>query len=86
MVGCKADAGMGEEIVNLLIVGKFTGTRITDREWELIGVFSSESLALAACEGHRLYFVVPAVLDVVQPDSTTDWVGAYYPFGNHITA
>jgi hypothetical protein len=44
--------------------------------FEVVGVFSSEELALAACT-HRLDFVGPITMDVVQP--SVPWPGGYYP-------
>ena len=66
--------------MKLWIVGKFTGQTVDDKEWEFQGVFDSKALALAACEGHPLYFVGPVLLNDVRPDETEkNWVGAFYP-------
>jgi hypothetical protein len=46
--------------------------------WELIGVFSSEEKAVAACL-NEYYFIGPVELDEVLPDETVEWPGCYYP-------
>jgi len=48
--------------------------------WELIGVFSTEEKAVAACL-NEYYFVGPVELDEVLPDETVEWPRCYYPKG-----
>lgn len=46
--------------------------------WEIVGVFTSEKLAVAACTT-PWHFVGPQKLNVRNPDETIDWPGCYYP-------
>lgn len=46
--------------------------------WELMGVFTSEEKAVAACT-ELWHFVGPATLDVRLPDESVAWAGCYYP-------
>ena len=46
--------------------------------WELRGVYSSELLAVEACDD-RECFVGAVRLDATAPKGTTEWPGAYYP-------
>lgn len=77
--------------VELWVVGRYRGPEPPADEqllrgdppgvlapWEFLGVFSSESKAVAACS-QRLDFVAPAVLDERQPDEATGWPRAHYP-------
>jgi hypothetical protein len=47
--------------------------------WEFQGVFSTEALAVAACDGRPDYFIAPIALDFVVPDARAEWPGAYSP-------
>jgi len=49
-----------------------------DKEWEFMGVFTSEEKAIEACTTD-LHFIGPATLDERCPDATLEWEGAYYP-------
>ena len=46
--------------------------------WELLGVFSAEQAAVAACTTQD-DFVGPVPLDTVLPVESVDWPGSYYP-------
>lgn len=46
--------------------------------WQMVGVFSEEALAVAACADFR-FFVGPMRLNEPAPDDPTEWPGAYYP-------
>lgn len=52
-------------------------------EWELIGVFSTEAKAVAACK-ELLDCVAPVELDAVAPRGQTVFPGAYYPLAKGI--
>jgi hypothetical protein len=60
--------------MNLWIVGRLR----PHTEWEFIGVFSDEALAVAACTSEE-HFVGPTLLDVAAPDAPTPWPDAYRP-------
>ncbi len=60
------------------VVGKSLHNRHEDA-WELVGVFTSEKLAIDACGGHWDYFVGPVIINKAFPDGPTKWDGAYYP-------
>lgn len=64
--------------MQLFIVGKRNSADEADKAWEFQGVFSDMRDAEAACAS-PLYFVGPATLDQALPDSTVEWLGAYYP-------
>ena len=51
--------------------------RYTDN-WEVLGAFSTEELALARCTKDN-DFVAPLELDESLPEEVTEWVGLYYP-------
>jgi hypothetical protein len=63
--------------MKLFVVGKKLFTHV--QAWEMIGVYSTETLALRACEGHSDYFIGPMDMDVTSPDEACDWPGAYIP-------
>lgn len=46
--------------------------------WELLGVFSTEQAAVAACTAED-DFVGPVPLDTVLPTESVDWPGSYFP-------
>lgn len=46
--------------------------------WELMGVFTSEEKAVAACT-ELWHFVGPATLDERLPDESVAWAGCHYP-------
>lgn len=48
---------------------------------EMLGVFSEESNAVAACQ-LPIDVVGPIVIDQVLPDERVDWPGCYYPKAN----
>lgn len=49
-----------------------------DGEWTIIGAFSTEALAIAACVD-AADFVGPVELDAIAPTEPTPWPGAYRP-------
>lgn len=49
-----------------------------NKEWEFVGVYETEQLAIDACSTD-LFFVGPVELNVSFPDETVEWPGAYYP-------
>jgi hypothetical protein len=51
--------------------------------WELIGVFSTEELAIAACVTPT-QFVGPMELDVSTPEETTVWPDLVYPLAEAV--
>ena len=62
--------------MKLWLAGK---TRSEDgRMWEFVGVYTSESLAVAACTDWR-YFVAPINLNDTAPDDVSVFPGASYP-------
>ena len=58
------------------ICGKTTDE--SGRSWELLGVFTSEEKAVAACT-ELWHFVGPAAIDTRLPDESVAWAGCYYP-------
>jgi hypothetical protein len=65
--------------LTLWVCGKYCGAPAGGGiVWELIGLFSSEAAAVAACRTDY-YFVGPAVLNEVLPDEPISWPGCYYP-------
>ena len=46
--------------------------------WDLIGVCSSEDLAVQAC-GDDNYFIGPIELNELLPEESVPWPGLYYP-------
>lgn len=60
----------------LWVVGKL---RDDAGSWEMQGVFSTEAIALALCNGHADYFIGPIEIDVPFPDYTVPWPNAYMP-------
>lgn len=63
-------------MTNLWIVGRINPEN--HREWDFMGVFDSEPVAIAACLNEN-YFVAPIVLNHYTPDETIEWPGLYYP-------
>lgn len=49
---------------------------------EVLGVFSEESKAVAACQ-QSIDVIGPVVLDESLPDERVEWAGAYYPLANN---
>lgn len=49
-----------------------------EETWALVGVFESESLAVAACTTTK-HFVGPAIMNERLPDEITEWEDGYYP-------
>lgn len=49
-------------------------------EWEFIGVFDSEALAIEACTD-ATYFIGPTELNARHVDEPKPWPGAYMPKG-----
>jgi len=46
--------------------------------WSILGVFTSEEKAIAACT-KQTHFIGPMTLDEVVDGEDIDWIGAYYP-------
>ena len=46
--------------------------------WALMGIFQTEEMAVAMCSTVN-DFVGSLQRDVLLPDNTVDWPGAYYP-------
>lgn len=63
---------MGNENMTLWLCGRFTSN------WEILGAFSTEELALARCTRYN-DFVAPLELDKSLPEELTEWPGFYYP-------
>jgi len=49
-----------------------------DHTWDLIGVCSTEDLAVQAC-GDDNYFIGPMELNEILPKESVPWPGSYYP-------
>lgn len=49
--------------------------------WDIMGVFSSEALAVAACRSPD-DFIGPLLLNVALPEALTEWPGARYPLAD----
>lgn len=47
--------------------------------WDVLGVFSSEEKAVAACHNENC-FVDPFYLDEILPPDVGEWPGCYYPY------
>ncbi len=47
--------------------------------WSVIGVFTSEELAVAACGEDPNIFIGPIVVDERLPDELKEWPGSYFP-------
>ena len=56
----------------LWICGRYTGN------WEILGAFSTEELALARCTRDN-DFVAPIELDKSVSEELTEWPDLYYP-------
>ncbi len=54
-------------------------TRKGGDDWVMVGVYSTESKAVAECHDPT-YFVAPIMLDGT-PDDKTKWLGYYRPHG-----
>lgn len=54
------------------------GKTVCGGEWEVKGVFTDESQAIAACT-EDTHFVGPIVMNTILPDETQEWPGGYYP-------
>jgi len=48
------------------------------RTWELVGVYTTEKLALDACKTN-LHFIGPVILNESVHEKSVFWPGAYYP-------
>lgn len=59
------------------VVGKYMGGK-TGKLWELGGVFSTKTKAIAACINWR-YWCAPVCLDKAFPDKTIQIPAAFYP-------
>ena len=57
------------------------GRSFDDEPWEVLGIYSSEELAVKRC---KLYndFVGPLDLDIDLPEETTGWLDSYYPLAS----
>lgn len=60
----------------LWIVGKFNDVKTTS--WKLIGVFSTEPIAIEACEDCN-YFISPVIVNDIGFESDELSTGAYFP-------
>lgn len=63
------------------VAGRVTGYHGDDPmdvSWELLGIFSSEERAVAACTDTAC-FVGEIPVDKPKADTSTEWPGAYYP-------
>ncbi len=58
------------------IVGKWCGE---GEQWEFMGFFETESMAVEACKGNPNMFVAPATLNEALPWERDNWPGLYYP-------
>ena len=60
------------------VAGRVTGYSGLDPAWELLGVFSSEERAVAACTDTQCFV---GEIPVYKPkaDTSTEWPGGYYP-------
>jgi hypothetical protein len=63
-------------MTTLFVVGKVDV--LSPRQWEFMGVFDDEELAMEACKDER-YFVGPVELNETIPETQTEWPMAYYP-------
>ncbi|MBR8074106.1 hypothetical protein KDX14_31740 [Burkholderia cenocepacia] len=61
--------------MNLYVVGRSVSE--DGLQWELMGIFSTEQLAVANCGPTD--WVGPISLDKRLPDETQSWPGAYFP-------
>jgi len=65
--------------MKLWIVGQIREEEMIS-QWELQGVFDSESQAVS-CTGNRWgFFVAPIILNEVLPEQSVEWEGLYYPY------
>jgi hypothetical protein len=51
--------------------------------WEVHGVYSTEELAVKACND-EYYFIGPLNIDEALPDSAKEWPRCYYPIGEMV--
>jgi hypothetical protein len=62
-------------MTELWIAGKLIKS---GKNWEILGVFSTEQLAVDACSTDD-HFVGPIKLDEKLSEDNIDWAGHYYP-------
>lgn len=70
-----------KEQVNIVwVVGRVNENPVEHRGhlWDLIGVCSSEKLAVEACTD-EYYFVGPIQMNEILPKEHIDWPGFYHP-------
>lgn len=60
-------------MATVYVVGEMSRT-----PWEMVGVFSTRELALAACVRYS-QFIAPLEMDQSTPEETTVWPGVEYP-------
>lgn len=56
----------------------WVATQERGNSWEMIGVFESEELAIAACKEPG-DMIAPLTMNAVAPRERTDWPDARYP-------
>lgn len=71
--------------MKLWVVGMFSGNEEdidnemnTAADWEFIGVYNKESLAVKNCKDWR-YFVGPCLLNETTEGESVEWEDSYYP-------
>ena len=71
--------------MTLWIVGEWRSGETCNSVWDLVGVFSSEVKAVAACV-RTDHFLYPVELDAVAPDETCVPPGFRYPLEDRAPA
>lgn len=71
------------EIMGAYIVGDYMGGESLGVIWEMVGVFTSEEKAVAACT-KKSHFVAPLEMNAIAPDETVEWPDCYYPLSDVI--
>ena len=60
--------------MTIWVCGRYTH----DKPWEILGVYSTEALALHRCT-QQIDFIAPLELNEDLPEECIEWPGRYYP-------
>jgi len=67
--------------MKLWVAGKVLEQSDKNTAWEFVGVYDSESKAVAVCITDH-YFVAPVTLNDTAPLERAVWPGCYYPLAD----